>query len=303
MTGAGAEEGAPGGDGPPARLLLAGAAAQMAAAGIEAPARDARRLLAHALGIPADRLTLVLGEAVPPPVAARFRALVEERCRRRPLSHLVGAREFFGRVFTVSPVVLDPRPETECLIEAALAAPFTRLIDLGTGSGAIAVTLLAERPAATGVAVDLSPEALAVAAENARRHGVAGRLDLLRSDWWAAVQGQFDLVVANPPYVATDEMAALAPEVRLHEPRLALDGGVDGLVAYRTILAGIGPHLAPGGRVLVEIGPEQGAAVAALFRAAGLVDVVVLPDLDGRDRVVQGMRPCAAGSHGHERHP
>ncbi len=293
MTGADEDRDAGAEATPSVRALLAEAVAQMAAAGVEGPACDARRLLAHALAVAPDRLTLVQGEAVPPAAAARFRALVAERCRRRPLSHLVGSREFYGRAFKVTPAVLDPRPETECLIESALAAPFARLIDLGTGSGAIAVTLLAERPAATGLAVDISPGALAVAAENARRHGVAARLDLLRSDWWERVTGRFDLVVANPPYVATAEIASLAPEVRLHEPRLALDGGADGLAPYRAILAGLGRHLAPGGRVLVEIGPEQGAAVAALFRAAGLADVAVLPDLDGRDRVVRGLRPVA----------
>ena len=209
-----------------------------------------------------------------------------------PVSHLIGEREFYGRRFKVSGEVLDPRPETETLIEAALAQPFSRVLDLGTGSGCILVTLLAENPDASGLGVDLSEAACLQASANAVLHRVEPRAELRQSDWFSAVDGRFDLIVSNPPYIALEEMDDLTTEVRDHEPHLALTDGGDGLGAYRAICAAVSGFLSPAGRVLVEIGPTQGAAVADLFRAAGLVEVAVLQDLDGRDRVVAG---CAAG--------
>ncbi|MCB1394708.1 MAG: peptide chain release factor N(5)-glutamine methyltransferase [Rhodobacter sp.] len=270
---------------------LRAAVARLAAAGVPDPARDARLLLAHALGIAPDRVTLVLRDPLPEGAALRFDAALGQRAARIPVSQITGRRAFWGRDFHVTRDVLDPRPETETLVAAALEAPFARVLDLGTGSGAILLSLLAERPAATGMGVDLSAPALAVAAENAEALGVAARADLHRSDWFAAVEGRFDLVVSNPPYIAEVEMAGLSPEVREHEPRLALTPGGDGLDAYRAIAAGVGGHLTPGGRLLVEIGPTQGAAVSALFAQAGLTGIAVRPDLDGRDRVVGAHRP------------
>ena len=253
--------------------------------------RDARRLLAHAWGVSSDLLAGRLADAVPAPVLAILNADVAARARRVPVSHLTGRRAFWERTFRVTPEVLDPRPETETLVEAALAAPFDRVLDLGTGSGCILISLLAERPAATGVGTDISPAAVLVAGENAVAHGVADRIVLPLSDWYEDIGGRFDLIVSNPPYIAASEMADLAPEVRDHEPRLALTDGADGLTAYRAIAAGSMDHLTPGGRLLVEIGPAQGAAVSRLFRAAGLEEIRVRPDLDGRDRLVSARRP------------
>jgi release factor glutamine methyltransferase len=264
------------------------AVARLAAAGVEDPMRDARLLLAEAAGLRAERLSLHLGEALAPDAAARFEALIRAREGRRPVAQILGRRAFWGRVFRVTADVLDPRPETECLVAEALTVPFRRVLDLGTGSGAILLSLLAERPAARGLGVDLSPAALDVARGNAAALGVAAEFAL--SDWFAGVQGRFDLIVSNPPYIAASEMAALAPEV-LHEPRMALTPGGDGLAAYRAIAAGVRAHLEPEGRVLVEIGPTQGAAVRALFAAAGLTDLRILPDLDGRERIVAGRAP------------
>jgi release factor glutamine methyltransferase len=176
------------------------------------------------------------------------------------------------------------------LVAAALEEPFARVLDLGVGSGAILLSLLADRPGASGVGVDVSTAALAVAQANAERLRVPAVLAL--SDWWAAVSGTYDLIVSNPPYIAEDEMAGLAPEVRDWEPRLALTPGGDGLGAYRAIAAGLRRHLSPGGRAIVEIGPAQGAAVAALFQATGLAGVAVRPDLDGRDRLVLARQPA-----------
>nr|WP_237684948.1 peptide chain release factor N(5)-glutamine methyltransferase [Szabonella alba] len=271
--------------------MLAGAVSTLRAAGVDGAARDARLLLAHARGIAPDRMILEMEGAADPAVADRFQALVARRAAREPLSHLTGRRAFWGRDFTVGPEVLDPRPETETLIAAALARPFHRVLDLGTGSGAILVTLLADRPEATGLGVDLSPDALAIASRNANGLGVADRAAFALSDWYAGVTGTFDLIVSNPPYITACEMADLSPEVRNWEPHLALTPGGDGLDAYRAIAPGLGRHLAPGGRVLLEIGPAQGRAVADLLRAAGMQKITILPDLDGRDRVVAGENP------------
>lgn len=233
----------------------------------------------------------MMGPVMAPPLAlARLEAHLAARGAGWSVAHVVGEKAFWGREFKVDPHVLVPRPETEVLIAAALNAPWSRMIDLGTGSGCIAVTLLAERREATGLAIDLSEGALRVAARNAATHGVADRLELRRADWWAGVEGRFDLVAANPPYLAEEEMAGLAPEV-LAEPRMALTPGGDGLSAYRAIAAGLADRLAPGGTCLLEIGAEQGAVVAALLSAAGLAAVTVLSDMDGRDRVVRGVVP------------
>lgn len=263
------------------------AAARLTAAGVPDAARDARWLLAHAAGHSADRLILHMSELVGLPALERFDAALVARCARQPVSQIVGERVFWGRPFRVTPDVLDPRPETESLIALALEEPFGSLLDLGTGSGAIALTLMAERDV-PGMATDLSPAALAVAADNAARLGVRPSFRL--SDWFAQVKGTFDLIVSNPPYIAAHEMPALAPEVREWEPHMALTPGGDGLAAYRAIASGAAAHLAPNGRLLVEMGPTQGAAVSALFRAAGLDDVAVHPDMDGRPRVVSARR-------------
>jgi release factor glutamine methyltransferase len=270
---------------------LAQAARDLAAAGVPGAMRDARLILAHVLGLPQDRVTLHLNDAPQAHHLERFSALVTARAGRRPLSHLTGRRWFWGREFAVTPDVLDPRPETETLVAEALTHRFGRVLDLGTGSGCILLSVLADRPDATGLGIDLSPAALAVAQDNARRLGVADRAGFALSDWWAAVTGQFDLILSNPPYIAAAEMPDLAPEVRDFEPRMALTPGGDGLDAYRAIAAGARGHLAPGGRLVVEIGPTQGAAVAAMLAGAGLRDPRILPDMDGRDRVVSAQAP------------
>jgi release factor glutamine methyltransferase len=256
-------------------------------------AREARMLLGAATGWSAARVAVAAGEVLEAPVLARAEAMLARRLAREPMAQILGEWPFFGRMFEVTRDTLTPRPDTETLVELALSAPFGRLLDLGTGTGAIAVSLLAERPEATGVAADISAAALAVAARNARRHGVEGRLDLLRADWWEGVAGHFDLIVSNPPYVSAEEYAGLAPEITQWEPRGALTPEGDGLQAYRVILGRVADHLVAGGRCLVEIGATQGAAVAALFEAAGLEAVAVHLDINGRPRVVSGRRKGA----------
>ncbi|WP_372833421.1 peptide chain release factor N(5)-glutamine methyltransferase [Puniceibacterium confluentis] len=274
-------------------LLVQGTRA-LVAAGVPEAGRDARRLMAHVLQVPAGRLTLLLPDPVSTAQAAQFEDLIARRRDRVPVSHLTGRRMFYGRDFRVTPEVLDPRPETETLIAAALARPFTHVLDLGTGSGCIVLTLVAECADARGIGVDLSEAALAIAAQNRASLGLDHRVALKQGNWFAPLADQgatFDLIVSNPPYIALQEMADLAPEVQWHEPRMALTDEGDGLAAYRAITAGADAHLAPGGRLMVEIGPTQGAAVGAMMDAAGLSDVAVLQDLDGRDRVVLGVKP------------
>lgn len=270
-----------------AEALRAGAA-RLAAAGVPDAARDARWLLAHMMGFAPDRLVLHMQDEVGAHAATRFDTALTAREARQPVAQIVGERLFWGRRFRVTREVLDPRPETESLIALALAEPFGSVLDLGTGSGAIALTLMAETGAVT-TATDLSPGALAVAGENAARLGL--HPTFLLSNWFDRVEGRFDLVTSNPPYIAEAEMAALSPEVRDWEPHMALTPGGDGLDAYRAIAAGAGAHMTPGGRLLVEIGAAQGPDVAALFQGAGLEDVRIHPDMDGRDRVVSGRTP------------
>jgi len=274
---------------PTAAQAMAAAAARLRAAGVPDPARDARILLAHAASVDAARVTLIAPEEIAPEIAERFEHLVALRAVRVPVSHLVGRRAFYGRDFAVTRDVLDPRPETETLIEVALAGHFDRILDLGTGSGCILVTLLAEQDQARGVGVDLSEAACLQASANAVLHGVADRAEIVQSDWFGAVAGRFDLIVANPPYLAASEMADVAPELARYEPAMALTDGLDGLSAYRIIAEQAQGYLTSSGRVLVEIGWQQGAAVAALFTDAGWAEVRLARDLDGRARVI-----CAA---------
>jgi release factor glutamine methyltransferase len=275
-----------------AAVAMAAATAKLRAAGVPDPARDARILLAHAASVDAARITLIAPEEIAPEISERYEHLVSLRAVRVPVSHLVGERAFYGRGFKVSREVLDPRPETESLIEAALGAPFERVLDLGTGSGCILVTLLAERDTATGVGVDLSEGACLQASANAVLHGVAERAQIVQSDWFEAVEGRYDLIVSNPPYLAQSEMAAIAPELALHEPAMALTDGEDGLSVYRLIAERAQQYLTAQGRVLTEMGWQQGADVRAIFESAGWADVVILPDLDGRDRVICAQNPA-----------
>lgn len=260
-------------------------AATLRAAGLDTAPRDARALVAHAIGILPDRLTLEAERFLDDDARRRLEQMIAARLERRPVSQIIGKRLFYGREFKVTPDVLDPRPETETLIEVALEQEFSKLLDLGTGSGAILLTLLAERVEAFGIGVDNSPKALAVASENATRLGVAKRAKLQQSDWFETVSGSFDLIVANPPYISASEMALLEPELA-YEPRGALTDDADGLTAYRAIFDQVFSYLEPNGRLLVEIGWEQGPDVRDMALAAGFEAVSMHLDLDGRNRVV-----------------
>jgi release factor glutamine methyltransferase len=258
---------------------------------IAAPELDARLLLCHAAGLSHEAYVAGLNDALAQDAAARFGAYVERRLAGEPVSRMIGLREFYGRPFRIDASTLDPRPDTETLIEAALGlvdrkGPL-RILDLGTGSGCILVTLLAELPHATGVGIDKSPAALERARANARVLGVGERARFMAGDWLEAIGGTFDLVVANPPYLSAAEMAGLSREVGAHDPREALDGGPDGLFAYRRIAPRLRNALRPGGIALFEIGPAQAEPVSRLLAEAGLVlNEGPWRDLAGRPRVV-----------------
>ncbi len=272
----------------PVAEWLADAAAALGRAGVETPLREARLLLLHALGRSSGTL-LDRGELVAP---GGFAGLVARRVAREPMALIVGRQGFWTLDLEVSRDTLVPRADSEAVVEAALAArgDVARVLDLGTGTGCLLLAVLAEFPRAWGLGIDLSPAAAALAARNAVGNGLAGRAAFLCGDWVAAVApgvgGRFDLVVSNPPYIETAAMAGLMPEVVAHEPARALDGGADGLAAYRRIVAALPRLLAPDGVAVLELGEGQEAAVAGLARAAGLCPLGLRHDLGGVARAL-----------------
>ena len=249
--------------------------------------RDARLLMCHALGISSAQFFARLDDTWPTGSPSKwFIEACDARKSRQPLSQIIGEADFYGRRFYVTTDVLTPRPDTETLIDQALTMRFDRILDLGTGPGTIALTLLAERPGTSALATDISQAALDVAARNADRLGLSAQMVLTLSNWFDQVTGEFDLIVSNPPYVDAATYAALQPEVRDWEPIIALTPGGDGLAAYRTLADQAARHLTPGGRLIVEIGHDQGESVTKLFQDGGFVDVTLHKDLAGNDRVV-----------------
>lgn len=262
-------------------------------AGIDSAEADARLLIEHALGI--DRTTVMTrGEReLTPDEVKTIDALAARRLEHEPVARIVGAKEFWSMALAVSPDVLVPRPETETVVELALDMigkarrnERLRVLDIGTGSGALLLALLKELPRATGVGTDISQDALRIARANAERHGLAPRCEFINCDMTAGVQGPFDLIVSNPPYIAHDDIAGLEPEVRDYDPALALDGGSDGLDAYRAITTAAPRLLVPGGRLVVELGLGQETAVSGLFSEAGLTVHGARQDLAGIPRAL-----------------
>jgi release factor glutamine methyltransferase len=277
------------------RAAALAALAKVLAGAVDAPAREAALILRAAAGLQPTDL-IVEPDAPLGAAAAEAGRYAARRAAGEPLSRIVGRREFWGLSFALSPEALDPRPETETIVEAALAAfaarrgEALRVVDFGVGSGALIAALLSEFPAARGVGVDLSPGAAAQARANLDSLGLAARAEIRVGDWGEGLDGAFDLIVANPPYIASGAIAGLAREVREHDPRLALDGGPDGLDAYRALAPEIARLLAPDGRFFLEVGAGQAAAVTAIAGAAGLVDLATHRDLAGIERVVSGTR-------------
>lgn len=277
---------------------LAAAARRLTAAGIppEEARIEARLLLLHALGISGEELRLRPDRNMTPEEAARYESLIVRRERREPLAYLTGTRAFYGLDFLVTPAVLIPRPETEFLVEAILRHIASEqgvrcVADVGTGSGCIAVAIAVSAPKARVFGSDVSPDALAVAQRNAERHGVAAdRVTFHEGDLLTPLvsHGPFAVIASNPPYIAPEEIAALAPEVHDHEPRLALGTRPDPLHFYRRLAAEAPTHLSPGGLLAVEVGQGQAESVAELWRAAGLRKVETIADYAGIGRVVTG---------------
>jgi release factor glutamine methyltransferase len=269
-------------------------AEQFRAAGIESPELDARVLIGHALGLDHAGLAAAATQQVSDLTASDIERFAARRLSGEPVARIVGQKEFWSLPLAVTPAVLVPRPETETVVELALAlldrdgerTRALRIADIGTGSGAILLALLSELRNAQGIGTDIDASALGVARANARRLGLAGRAEFIVSDYATALEGPFDLVVSNPPYVASADIATLAPEVRDHDPHLALDGGADGLAAYRAIAAGAPRLLKPAGHLVVEIGAGQERQVGVLFAAAGLAIAGTRHDLAGMARAI-----------------
>lgn len=279
-----------------ARRALAG---MFAAAGLDTPALDARVLVGHALRLDHAELVGAAERVLDADERERIAAAASRRLAREPVSRIVGMKEFWGLPLRVSPAVLVPRPETETVVATALAAldrdgdrtrPL-RIADIGTGSGALLLALLSELPNAFAIGTDLSSVALALARDNARQLGLAARAAFLACDFAAALAGPFDLIVANPPYVVSAELTQLAPEVRDHDPVLALDGGPDGLNAYRALVADAPRLIGATGHMVVEVGAGQADVVASLFTNKQPLDVSAACDLAQMPRVLH-IRPA-----------
>lgn len=271
-------------------------------AGIDQPSIDARLMLEVAAGVTRTEIVTDPYRELTAEQQAMLEDFLARRARREPVSHIIGRKGFWKILLQVNKNVLTPRPETEVIVDEVLKAfpenmPFS-MLDLGVGSGTILLAVLAERPAAKGLGVDASDEALAVARDNAANLDLNNRAALMHGDWTAGLgDASFDLVVSNPPYIPSAVIETLEPEVRDHEPRLALDGGADGLEAYRLLAPEILRVLKPGGMFAVEIGYDQSKAVEALFNAAGAQQVRTIKDLSTHDRVVTGVKnPLETGA-------
>lgn len=268
------------------RKLIARGKAALDRGGIANAARDARLLAAHVCDIDPSRVTLHEMDEVAEAMSRQFDNAITQRLTHRPVSRIIGARQFWGRTFQITDDVLDPRGDTETLIAEALKYPAKRILDLGTGSGILGITLAAEQVGASVVVTDISKAALAVSKINAKRHHVEDRIEFKQSDWFDSLHGVFDLIISNPPYIAENEMDALEADVINYDPRIALTPGGDGLAPYRIIAGQAQHYLSENGRVIVEIGYLQGNDVQNLFLNAGFVSVQILQDLDAKDRVI-----------------
>ena len=266
--------------------LLTASQAKLRECGISDPVRDARLLLADCLELRTQNLNLLDDSCISEIKISKFWRMINERCKRKPVSKILGYRSFWGRDFEINENVLDPRGDTETLIELILDCNFENMLELGTGSGAIAITVLAERPEVTCVATDISQYALNTARTNSKRHGVESRLKLLYSNWFDKISGSFDIIVSNPPYISSKEYAQLSAEVVKYDPKISLTLGGDGLEAYREILSQALEKLSKNGHIFLEIGYTQANAVGHLFREAGFQQIKVHKDLGSRDRVI-----------------
>jgi len=266
--------------------LLIASQVKLRECGMSDPLREARLLLSGCLGVRTQNLNLLDDSYISEIKISKFWRMIHERCKRKPVSKILGYRSFWGRDFKINENVLDPRGDTETLIELILDYKFENMLELGTGSGAIAITLLAERPELTCVATDISKFALDTALINSKRHGVESRLKLLHSDWFNKISGRFDIIVSNPPYISSEEYDQLGIEVLKYDPKISLTLGGDGLKAYREISSQALEKLSKNGHIFLEIGYRQANAVRQLLGKAGFQQIRVHKDLGSRDRVI-----------------
>ena len=268
------------------KKVLADTAVKLSDSGIEGAARDARILTAYALKIPISELSLKINEQVSGKITSKLEKLILRRINREPISKILGRRDFWGRTFSINENVLDPRGDTETLIDFVIEKPVKSVLDLGTGSGAIAITLACEWKEVHVTAVDISEDALLLAKLNAEKFNVQNKIHFLKSDWYDSVKGLFDLIISNPPYIGLAEQDELSAEVIKYDPEIALFAGRDGLDAYKKIIPNLPKFLNPDGFVALETGASQGVQVKNMMNAVGFIDAKIVKDLSGKDRLV-----------------
>ncbi len=265
--------------------IQAGSAA-LKSAGIDGFARDARRLASFAAGLPMDRLSLERDRPLTANQIAKFEVAIAARSSHQPIAQITGMREFYGFEFHVTRDTLDPRPDSELLVDLALAAGGKTVLDLGTGTGCLLLSVLTQLPDAHGLGVDISEKALDVARRNAERHGLTGRVSFVHGNWLDGIRDKFDLILCNPPYISEEALEGLSKEVRLWEPRSALTAGADTLAAYRQVAERL-HHVMSGGAIAVfEIGSDQGQTVPDLLRGYGFTNPVLHHDINDKPRAV-----------------
>ena len=268
------------------KKVLANTANKLSESGIEGAARDARILTAYALQIPISELSLKINEQVSGEITSKLQKLILRRIHREPISKILGRREFWGRTFSINENVLDPRGDTETLIDFVIEKPVKSVLELGTGSGAIAITLACEWKEVHVTAVDISEDALLLAKLNAEKFNVQNKIHFLKSDWYDSVKGLFDLIISNPPYIGLAEQDELSAEVIKYDPEIALFAGRDGLDAYKKIIPNLPKFLKPDGFVALETGASQSNQVKNMMNAVGFIDAKIVKDLSGKDRLV-----------------
>ena len=266
--------------------VLADTAIKLSKSGIEGASRDARILTAFALEIPISELSLKINQQVSEKIIVELEKLILRRINREPISKILGRRDFWGRTFSINENVLDPRGDTETLIDFVIEKPVKSVLELGTGSGAIAVTLACEWKEVHVSAVDISEDALLVAKLNAEKFNVQNKIHFLKSDWYDNVKGLFDLIISNPPYIGLAEQDELSSEVIKYDPEIALFAGRDGLDAYKKIIPNLPKFLKPDGFVVLETGASQSNQVKKMMNAVGFIDAKIVKDLSGKDRLV-----------------
>ena len=266
--------------------VLADTAFKLSHSGIESAARDARVLTAYALEVPISDLSLKINDKVSSNIISKLEKLILRRINREPISKILGRREFWGRTFSINKNVLDPRGDTETLIDYVIEKPVKTVLELGTGSGVIAVTLACAWKEVQVTAVDISEDALLLAQINAEKFNVENKIQFLKSDWFENVEGIFDMIISNPPYIGWVEQDKISAEVKKYDPEIALFAGYDGFDAYKKIIPSLSKFLNQDGLVVLEVGASQSSQVKDIMNSSGFFDVEILKDLSGKKRVV-----------------